>query len=118
VFTALTGPPHVAYTRLAAPKHEVMVKEGVHVWFTDPREPGEAGRNPDCMFFDKHLPEMKLPLCQARYPLVDAERQRAITRSALVDFFDAYLKNDADARARLEALGERFSEATVLTSKP
>ena len=116
VFTSLTGPPHVAYTRVASPKHELMVKGGVHVWFTDPRVRQGDATNPDCDFFGKYQPQMKLPLCEARYPLIDPERQRAITREALVAFFDAYLKQDTAALARLKSIGERFAEATILST--
>lgn len=119
VFTALTGPPHVALTRVAAPKHEVMVANGVHVWFTDPRSeaPSIEGKNPDCVFFEKYLPQMKLPLCEARYPLIDADRQRQIAREALVAFFDAYLKQDSAALARLKSIGDRYPEAAITASQ-
>lgn len=116
VFTALTGPPHVALSRVTAPKHEVMVKGGVHVWFTDPREQVEPGKNPDCLFFEEHLPQMKLPMCQMRYSLIDPEQQRAIARTALVAFFDGYLKGDKSALARLKAIGETYPEADLKSS--
>lgn len=116
VFTALTGPPHVALSRVAPPKHEVMVKGGVHVWFTDPREQAGPGKNPDCLFFEEHLPQMTLPMCQMRYSLIDPQRQRAIARTALVVFFDAYLKGDKAGRAKLGAISATFPEAELKSS--
>ena len=116
VFTALTGPPHVALSRVAPPKHEVMVKGGVHVWFTDPREQAGPGKNPDCLFFEEHLPQMTLAMCQMRYSLIDPQRQRAIARTALVVFFDAYLKGDKAGRAKLGAISATFPEVELKSS--
>jgi predicted dienelactone hydrolase len=116
VFTALTGPPHVAYTRVASPKHEVLIMGGVHVWFTDSSERPADGKNPDCGFFEKYQPQMKLYLCEARYDLIDPARQQEITRDALVAFFDRYLKGDEAALARLERIGDRFAEAKLMSS--
>ena len=53
------------------------------------------------------------PLCTQRRPLIAPAVQKEITRQALHAFFDAYLKGDAAALARLEALGEAFDELTL-----
>ena len=53
------------------------------------------------------------PQCAKRRPLIDPTRQKEITRHALLAFFDAYLKDDADALRRLDAIGETFAEVTL-----
>ena len=52
-------------------------------------------------------------MCEERRPLIDPGRQKEIVRHALLAFFDAYLKDDADAHARLGAIAETFEEVAL-----
>ena len=113
VFARTTGRPHAAYSRVEGPKTEVLVHGGVHVWFRDGNEVLPDGKNPDCLFFDRYLPGLKMPGCDVRGGLITPARQQEITRAAVLDFFDAYLKQDAGALTRLRALHHHFREAEV-----
>lgn len=113
VFARTTGRPHAAYSRVEGPKTEVLVRGGVHVWFRDGNEMLPDGRNPDCLFFDRYLPGLKMPGCETRGGLITPARQQEITRAAVLDFFDAYLKKDAGALARLRGLHRQFREVEV-----
>ena len=42
------------------------------------------------------------------------ERQQEITRAAIRSFFDAYLKKDVDALARLRGMNKQFGEVAVV----
>ena len=66
----------------------------------------------DCFWFAEHAGGQP-PQCVERRPLITPARQKAITRHALLAFFDAYLKDDAAALDRLEAIGETFAEVTL-----
>ena len=112
VFVRTTGRPHAAYSRVSGPKTEVLIRGGVHVWFRDGNEVPPDGKNPDCLFFEKFAPQMKVPGCELRGGLITPDRQQAITREALLDFFDAYLKHDQRALARLRGLGREFREVS------
>ena len=101
LFGRMMGRPHAAFSRVEPPKVEVMVKGGAHVWFHDGSDRHPAGKNPDCLFFERMGPQMKVPGCEGPVALVDPQRQHAITRAALRAFLDGYLKGDAAARARL-----------------
>lgn len=114
VFSSLTGPRYVAFTRVASPKYELVVSKGTHVWFRDGSERPADGKNPDCLFFEAHLPDMPLPICAKRDPLIDPLKQQAITRDAVVAFFDGYLKGDAKALHRLATIGRRYPEASLM----
>ena len=74
-------------------------------------------RNPDCLWFEENAAGQP-PQCGERRPLIDPARQNEITRHALLAFFDAYLKDDADALGRLDALGETFAEVTLRQELP
>ena len=113
VFARTTGRPFAAYSRVEAPKTEVHVRGGVHVWFRDGDEVLPGGKNPDCLFFEKFVPNMHVPGCEVRGGLITPARQQAITRDALLAFFDAYLKHDARALARLRGLGRSYREVIV-----
>lgn len=104
VFARFTGRPHAAFSRVERPKHEVMIRGGVHVWFKDGDERPAGNRNPDCLFFDRWMPGVAIPGCDERVPLVGPARQQAIARAAVTAFFDAYLKDDRQALGRLHAL--------------
>jgi predicted dienelactone hydrolase len=110
VFARTTGRPYAAYSRIEKPKYEVMVKGGVHVWFRDNDEQLPDNKNPDCLFFEKWMPSVTMPGCEERVPLIGSARQKEITRTAVLAFFDAYLKKDAAALAALRGLGKRFPE--------
>ena len=114
VFARTTGRPHAAYARVEGPKTEVMIHGGVHVWFRDGNEVLPDGKNPDCLFFERYLPGMVMPGCELRGGLIAPARQQEITRAAVLDFFDAYLKGDAQALVRLRGLHKQFREAGVV----
>jgi hypothetical protein len=59
------------------------------------------------------MPARAMPGCEARGGLINPARQQAITRDALLAFFDAYLKRDARALARLRGLGRKWREVMV-----
>jgi len=113
VFARTTGRPYAAYSRIEKPKYEVMVKGGVHVWFRDGNEQLPDNKNPDCLFFDKWMPGTAMPGCEERVPLIGPAKQQEITRTAVLAFFDAYLKKDKAALADLRGLGTRFAEVEL-----
>jgi len=113
VFANLTGRPYAAYSRVEPPKYEVMVHNGTHVWFRDPSHAMTDGRNPDCKFFDTNLPGHPIPGCLATDTFIDEKLQREITRTSLLDFFDAFLKDDKKALLALKGLGQRYKDVTV-----
>ncbi|MEZ5737844.1 MAG: dienelactone hydrolase family protein [Novosphingobium sp.] len=109
VFARMTGRPHAAYSRIEKPKYEIMIKGGVHVWFRDGNTQTMDFKNPDCLFFEKWAPGMAVPGCEERVPLIGPAKQQEITRVAIRSFFDAYLKGDDDALARLRGLEREFA---------
>lgn len=112
VFARTTGRPYAAYERVEGPKFQVMIRGGTHVWFHDGDDQPPDHRNPDCLWFDAFMPGHAMPGCEERVPLIGAARQQAITRVALGDFFDGYLKGDGEAVVRLKtmALSDRDVE--------
>lgn len=115
VFANLSGRPFAAYERVGAPKYEVMIYNGVHVFFRD-AYPGEAradGKNPDCTFFENNMPNTAIPGCEGPGQFITRDRQQVIARDALLSFFDAYLKHDAAALARLRSLGGVYPETEL-----
>ncbi len=114
VFARTTGRPHAAFTRIEPPKYDLLIKGGVHVWFHDGDEQLADNRNPDCLFFDKWMPNVRMPGCEERVPLIGPARQQEITRVAVLTFFDAYLKQDRAALERLRRLDREFPETTLL----
>ncbi len=120
VFARITGRPHASYARVEGPKTEVMIKGGVHVWFRGVPEVPADGKNPDCLFFERMMPSHVMPGCETRNDpkrggLIDPEQQQAITRSAVLDFFDGYLRKDAAALRRLRGMGRTSREVSVLS---
>ena len=90
-----------------------MIKGGVHVWFRDGSDIPPGGKNPDCAFFEKNMPGMAVPGCELHGGLITPARQQEITRAALLDFFDGYLRKDAAALVRLRGLHRQFAEVSV-----
>jgi predicted dienelactone hydrolase len=113
VFARMTGRPYASYSRVEGPKTEVMIAGGVHVWFRGKPEVLPDGKNPDCLFFERMMPGQVMPGCETRGGLIDPMRQQAITRDALLAFFDGYLRKDTRALARLRALGRTWREVSV-----
>lgn len=113
VFARMMGRPGAAYARVAGPKYEVLIRRGVHVWFHDGDGQPADNRNPDCLFFDANMPGVTIPGCEERVPLIGPARQQAITREALLAFFDGYLKQDRSALARLRGIGRRHGEVRL-----
>lgn len=114
VFARMTGRPGAAYARVEAPKYELMIDKGVHVWFGDASDRPADNKNPDCLFFEKWAPQMVVPGCEQRVPLIAPQRQQEITRAAVLAFFGAYLKGNAEALVRLRGLGKEFGEARLV----
>ena len=112
VFEAATGGSAAAYARLHAPKYQVMISDAPHVWFGNGDHVPPDDLNPDCIWFEENS-GTRPPMCAERRPLIDPARQKQIARHALLAFFDAYLKDDPDAHARLGAIGETFAEVTL-----
>jgi predicted dienelactone hydrolase len=114
IFAKTTGRPYSAFMRLESPKFEVMIKGAPHLWFGDGAEQPADGKNPDCVFFERAIPGRTMAGCGAETALIDPHREKLITRTAVADFFDAYLNMDAVALARLRGIGETFPEVTLL----
>jgi len=114
VFARTTGRPHAAFARIEGPKYEVMIKGGVHLWFGDGAAQDPGGKNPDCLFFERALPGRTMAGCGTPVPLIAPDREKEITRLAVADFFDAYLKRDAAALARLRSIDQRYAEVGFL----
>lgn len=113
VFARITGRPYASYSRVEGPKTEVMIRGGVHVWFRGTPQVLPDGKNPDCVFFERMMPGQVMPGCETRGGLIDPMRQQAITRDALLAFFDGTLRRDAKALKRLRALGRAYREVSV-----
>jgi len=113
VFARTTGRPYAAYSRVEGPKTEVMIRGGVHVWFRGTPEVLADGKNPDCIWFERNMPSRTMPGCETRGGLIDPALQQAITRDALLAFFDGYLRKDAKALARLRALSRTYREVSL-----
>jgi predicted dienelactone hydrolase len=113
MFAATTGRPYAAFSRIEPPKYEVMIKGAVHLWFGDGANRPAGGANPDCQFFAQAAPDRQPPACRTSVPLIDPAREKQITRTAVADFFDAYLKGDEAALARLRAIDKTFPEASL-----
>ena len=112
VFANLAGAHFAAFARLYAPKYEILIRDGVHIHFRDaaPGETRSDGKNPDCGFFEANMPGAIIPGCEAPGHFMQRERQQAITRDALLTFFDAYLKRDGEALARLSKFAGLYPE--------
>jgi predicted dienelactone hydrolase len=113
VFARTTGRPHAAYSRIEKPKYEVLIRGGVHVWFRDNDDQPTGNKNPDCLFFEQNMPGVMMPGCEERVPLIGSARQKEITRAAVLDFFDGYLKQDAAALVRLQRIDKDFPEVEL-----
>lgn len=114
IFARTTGRPHAAYARLEKPKYEIMVRHGTHVWFRDNTDRPAGDKNPDCLFFERYMPQVTMPGCEERVPLIGPASQQALTRSAVLTFFDAYLKGDQAALARLRRFDQDHPETELL----
>ncbi len=112
VFESRTGGSAAAYARLRPPKHQVMIHGAPHVWFGDGHNVPADNVNPDCVWFARNTGDPP-PMCAERRRLIDPDRQKEITRHALLAFFDAYLKGDEEALARLGRIGSTFAEVTL-----
>ena len=106
VFARMTGRPYAAYARVEGPKYQLLIKNGYHMAFRDGAERHPEGKNPDCLFFEQYMPGVAVPGCEEPGSFIDPLRQQTVTRTALVTFFDAWLRNDAAALERLRAFGD------------
>ena len=112
-FALVNGRPYAAYSRLEKPKYEVMVKGGNHIWFRDGANQPVDGSNPDCAMLAGFRPGITLPGCEAGVPLISPLRQQEITRIAVGDFLDGYLKDDAERRGGLRNLPVKLPEVEL-----
>lgn len=112
IFSASTGGPGPAYERLQTPKYQVLIRNAPHVWFGDRDQVPADNLNPDCIWFEENT-GVRPPLCAKRRPLIEPARQKEIVRYALLAFFDAYLKSDAEALARIGSVDEVFKEVVL-----
>ncbi len=112
IFSASTGGPGPAYERLLAPKYQVLIRNAPHVWFGDRDDVPADDLNPDCIWFEENT-GARPPLCAKRRPLIEPARQKEIVRYALRAFFDAYLKRDAGALARIGSVDDTFEEVVL-----
>lgn len=112
LFARMTGGHFAAYSRVPAPKFEVMINKGAHVWFRDGSDQPSDNKNPDCLFFERSAPGMTVPGCEERVPLIGPPLQQEITRSAILAFFDGYLKGDASGHDRLLGLDKQYAGHT------
>ena len=106
VFARMTGRPYAAYARVEGPKYQILLKGGYHIAFRDGDDRHPGGKNPDCLFFERNMPDMPVPGCEGPGEFMTAARQQEITRTALVTFFDAYLKGDDTAKERLQSFDD------------
>jgi predicted dienelactone hydrolase len=115
VIANLSGAQFAAYSRVGAPKFELSIRNGVHVFFRDADgvEARQDGKNPDCTFLEAAMPGANIPGCEGPGHFIARERQQVITRDALLTFFDAALKHDAAALARLRGLGTFYPETEL-----
>ena len=115
VFAPMSGDTHAAYARVSGPKYEILIRDGVHVYFCDDPDTGPRadGKNPDCNFFDINMPGAVVPGCEAPGLFMARERQQEIARDALLSFFDAHLKQDEAAFERLSNLDKVYPEITL-----
>ncbi len=114
VFARITGRPYAAYMRLEKPKYEVMVAGGVHGWFREGTPLPADGSNPDCLFFKTGAASAFKPAgCDKRGGFIAQARQMEITRIAVREFLDGYLKGDAAQLKRLRKLHSALPETEI-----
>ena len=113
IFARTTGRPGAAFARVEGPKYEVFIRGGAHSWFGDRTERPADNKNPDCLFFERNMPQMVMPGCEERVPLIGPERQQQVTRFAILNFFDGWLKGDAAALRRLRGIARGARDVTL-----
>lgn len=113
LFSRMMGPHGTAFARLAAPKYEVTIAGGVHVWFHDGDEWPAGNRNPDALWFEERSPHLVVPGAEEREPLIGPGRQREITLAAMQAFLRANVLDDPRGMAELLGLSSRFLEARL-----
>ncbi|MBU6269490.1 MAG: hypothetical protein KGN34_18235 [Sphingomonadales bacterium] len=109
LFSRMMGPPGTAFPRLPAPKAEVTIAGGVHVWFHDGDDWPADHANPDALWFAERSPAMVVPGSEERVPLIGPFRQRAITLAAVRAFLGACARDNAALRDGLR----HYDEVTV-----
>lgn len=109
-FAGFTGQPYAAYARVSGPKYELMVRGGVHVWFTDFAGFGPNQSNPDCAMLGGGKGMLG---CEAGAKLTTPLRQQEITRIAVIDFLGGYLGGDAARIKHLRSLPRSMHDVTL-----
>jgi predicted dienelactone hydrolase len=112
IFAAATGGSAAAYARLRPPRYMVEIHDAPHVWFGDRDQVPPDDLNPDCIWFEENTGQ-RPPLCAKRRPLIEPAHQKEIVRYSLAAFFDAYLKGDEGALARIGSVGDAFEGVTL-----
>ena len=109
-FAGFTGRPFAAYSRVSGPKYELMVRGGVHVWFTDFADYGPGQSNPDCAMLGGGKGMLG---CETGNKLTTPTRQQEITRVAVIDFLGGYLGGSKAKIAHLRSLPNSMRDVTL-----
>lgn len=109
-FAGFTGRPYAAYSRVSGPKYELMVRGGVHVWFTDFASYGPNKSNPDCAMLGGGKGMIG---CEAGNKLTSPAREQEITRTAVLDFLSGYLRGNKAKLAHLRGLPNSMRDVTL-----
>jgi dienelactone hydrolase len=109
-FAGFTGQPYAAYSRVSGPKYELMIRGGVHRWFTDFAGYGPNQSNPDCAALGGGK---NLLGCEAGIKLNTPAREQAITRTAVIDFLSGYLDGNKEGIKHLRALAKSMSDLAL-----
>jgi predicted dienelactone hydrolase len=115
LFSRMMGPHGTAFPRLNAPKFEVTIAGGCHVWFHDGDTWPPDHSNPDALWFAARSPGFVVPGSEDREPLIGPDRQREITGTAVLAFFARFLNEDPGGLTELEEL-TKFSEVQLNAS--
>ena len=105
-----TGRPYAAYSRVSGPKYELMVRGGIHTWFTDFSGYGPNQSNPECAMMGGGKGILG---CEAGAKLTTPARQQEMTRVAVIDFFGGYLGGDKSRIKHLRGLPKSMRDVTL-----
>lgn len=113
-FALINGNHHSAYYRVSAPKYEIMIKGGVHIWFGDAGKATTDGSNPDCAMLAGFRAGTILPGCAPGTKLISPRRQQEITRIATLYFLDGYLKGETAKLGLLRKMPKQMPDIELL----
>jgi predicted dienelactone hydrolase len=109
-FAGFNGQPYAAYSRISGPKYELMIRGGVHRWFTDYSGYGPNQSNPDCAALGGGK---GLLGCEDGIKLTTPAREQAITRVAVMDFLSGYLGGNKAGIKHLRALPKTMPDISM-----